>query len=302
MNHGQAGQLARGCVISYSASTSGLKPYGFRRVVERDLFTPVARRWPDLSALLAVGTPLVINGYPATIGTYPAAAFVDTYLNRRTFIRALRLAVAERALPIVISQPLIAADFLFEHMRGEYELPRELILALGGYVLPESLERAITTSLRRHGCTVTVLQFYGMAEVDSAIFMARSRDGQGTPEYYLATPDVKVKSDTNNRMYLARDTGVELTSWHDTGDQVRLAGETYFITPSTERASEEVLQELESWTNGDWERRTGFIHYSGGHLQLRRGCHSREPREVPFWRYAESYGFDWTLKPRWTRD
>src|SRR5699024_8239894 len=67
-----------------------------------------------------------------------------------------------------------------------------------------------------------------------------------------------------------------------------------------DRLHKDVEAILESFTEDDWRRRTGYLHYgSVFRVQLRKGCEPKIPFEVEFFDYARTYGHDWLFKPQW---
>jgi hypothetical protein len=61
------------------------------------------------------------------------------------------------------------------------------------------------------------------------------------------------------------------------------------------------LEQLESWSAGDWERRTGLLarKRSTLTLQLRESVVDGSPPEMDFYQSGRRHGFSWTRQPVW---
>ncbi|MFW5740589.1 MAG: hypothetical protein ACOC1F_09505, partial [Myxococcota bacterium] len=156
-------QLKPGHLLSYSSGSNNRGPYGFRTLRKGRSFMPVVRqRWPHLLDGLQERTPIVINGYPASIGTFDFAVLVETFLSHATASRALHLASLEKLPVFLLGQPLFVADLLYKHLKKNPVLPDTLIIGVGGYIMPQSLERALLEICRPHCPRIALLHGYGV--------------------------------------------------------------------------------------------------------------------------------------------
>jgi hypothetical protein len=292
-------KLSRGDVLSYSSGTASRDPYGFR--VARpggDLLELLRGRWPELLRDFGERLPLVINAYPAGLGSFASAVFVDSYLSHATASRALELASREGMPVVLLGQPLFVADLLLVHTSRQLPLPDALLLGLGGYTTPRSLEDCLRALCAAHGARLSLFHGYGVAEVDAACLIAVRRSESGALLYEKRGPDVVVTL-RDNELLLARG---ESARPFATGDRARLQGEALVIWNDT-RLAPAVSALLESWTHEDWHRRTGYLRHGAElRVQLRTGV-APDPRcqfEVGFEDFARECGHAWLLKPRWS--
>ncbi|MCA9685271.1 MAG: hypothetical protein KC457_24035 [Myxococcales bacterium] len=293
--------LAPGDVISYSAGSTQTGPEGFRKLRSRPgLFQAALARWPDLAQALAGRPPLVINAYPASIGIAGAGISVDTYLSPRVLSRALQLAAAAELPAVLCGQPLFVADALLAHLAADRPLPRTMLIMVGGYPLPATLEAMLTELLAPRLDTLHFLQGYGVAEVDAGCMMGRERDGDGQLIYY-ARPDVDVELDGEQVLLSLRDgEGKRVVDRWATGDSGRRSGEGWVLW-NPRRCHPVVDAAFASWSADDWTRRTGYLHRDGETLwlQLRQGRSPRTPQELDHWDFGRIHGFSWLDKPVW---
>ena len=88
-------KLYPGAVLSYSSGSENRDPYGFRIVKPGgNLLGLIRAMFPDLVSGFGDRLPMVINAYPASIGTFDFGVLVDSYLSYTTASRALELAHA----------------------------------------------------------------------------------------------------------------------------------------------------------------------------------------------------------------
>ena len=294
--------LQPGDVLSYSAGSSQAGPDGYRRQSGGgNVMDAMAQRWPEIPRALGERPPLLINAYPASLGTFPFGILVDSYLSPKTVSRALQLAAREELPAIVMSQPLILVDVLLHHLAGPGATPDTLLLVLGGYVMPQSLETMLRDALAGVCEDVFIVHAYGVAAVDAACLLASERDAAGRLIYYRRSEDVIVESDDGQLVIGLRpgDDRPEQVS-HATGDGVGACGEGYVITPAPERGSLETLALFESWSSDEWRRRTGFIAREPAlRIQLRDGIAPNTPAELGFYDFGAAFGFSWLNKPNW---
>jgi len=251
---------------------------------------------PALAAVIAGRMPMVVGCYPAFLGFFPSAIFVDTYLRPSVFERALRLAATEDLAPILVSQPLIIADLLRRGAAAVSLHPRPLIVAMGGYACPWGLEQHLKALLPEGS---VILHGYGMAEVGFACLLG-TRQASGEVAYRLVDPDVEIVADDGN-LGFAKMIGGEKQVW-STGDRVRIEDGLHKIQPGSQRVSQPVWQELESWESDQWSRRTGHLARQAAVLkfQLRPGESPQSDAEVEFFDFARDHGMTWFDKPNWS--
>jgi hypothetical protein len=299
--------LKAGDVLSYSAGKTQTGPGGFRKLrAQGNLLLAAGQRWPHLIEGLEGRTPLIVNAYPATLGAYPFAISVDSYLSARVASRALQLGHVEDLPVILAGQPLFVADVLARHVDASFPLPRTLLLAVGGYPLPLSLEKALAEALESRCERVFTVQFYGVAEVDAACLLGADRSAAREIVYHTRGPEVEVALDGESLLLSLRSPeGEILVDRFATGDQARPEGDGWVIW-NEKRVSPTVWAELEAWTPEDWRRRSGYVRSTragGGDgliIQLREGIEADQPNELEFHEFAGRFGFSWLEKPDWS--
>jgi hypothetical protein len=301
--------LQGGDVLSYSAGSTQRGPTGFRHLrvagVPRpfDLLTPIAVRWPSLIELLNGRPPIVINCYPASLGEFGFAVYVDTYLSERTSSRALQLAEREGIVPVVLGQPLFVAHMLREHVRTGLAIGPHVIVGCGGYTMPQSLEIAMRDWLSASGCELHVVQFYGAAELDAACLIGRERATDGRVRYFSRGDEIRC-SEVDGNLWLHRrsEDGADSSSdgWigFDTGDPVEIYGDEVVLLPSP-RYGATVAAQLESWDTDAWDRRTGYLDTPSGAIQLRVDCSVLHPGEIDYFEFCARHRTSWLTKPAW---
>jgi hypothetical protein len=260
----------------------------------------LARRWPDLVAALGERTPMVINAYPAALGNFDYAVYVDTYLSTNVASRALQLAARERRSTFLLGQPLFLAEILVRHRRAELPLPHLLVAVVGGYVCPASLESAIRLLV---GATTQfeMLQGYGVAEVDAGLLIGRHRTADGEV-IFEPRSDAIIECGNDGQLLLGisgRDGQPQIRGFN-TGDFVEaLPGGGYRIRNGETRLRREVVALLACWTETDWYRRTGYLNRVDGVVQLREGEEPKVEKELKFHEFAARFGASWITKPVW---
>lgn len=295
--------LKPGDVLSYSSGAQSRDPYGFRITGPGgNLLGLIQSRWPHLVAGFRGRTPVVINAYPAYIGSFSFGITVDSYLSTTTTSRAFELAHHEGLPVMLLGQPLYIAEFLFRHAEQNKKFPDVLFLGMGGYELPRSLERAMREHCDSIGVKLTLMCGYGVAEVDAACLIAHDRNEQGHFLYETRSPDVDVTFKGEDLYLGLRDeVGGYRVPPFQTGDKGRAEGERFVIW-NPKRYHPNVRAILESWKPEDWKRRTGYLH-SGKvfRVQLRKNQQPTVPFEVEFFDYARKYGHNWLFKPEWNQ-
>lgn len=300
-----AQRLQAGDTVCYSAGSRQQGPDGYRvmKAAEQGSWLSLVERLPALQAVLGgPRPPLVINAYPATFSPFDFAVFTDTYLSHRTCSRALQLAAAEGHPAILLGQPLFVADALLAHLRVARVLPRPLVLVMGGYVLPLSLETMIAEACRELSVEPLFIHAYGVAEVGPACLVGLERNENGQVLYQPRSAQVKVEIGNDDEILLTLD-GPGGVRRFKTGDRCAPCGdERYVVWNPPERANPAILGHLETWTAADWQRRTGYLrHGDPVRVQLRSWCSPARPGEIEHFEFSREFGGPWLEKPMWGR-
>ena len=294
--------LQPGDVLSYSAGSTQTGPGGFRKVrTDRvGLLDAAGDRWPELSRAIRARTVLYVNAYPATIGRLTDGITVDTYLSPRVLTRALALGRVEGHAVLVLAQPLFLADVLLRHLAAGHPLPATLMLQVGGYVLPPTLETLLEELVRPHVEECFIVHYFGAAEVDGGVLMARERTAGGELIYY-PRPDCRPEVDGEQLLLSLRAPGGELiVDRFPTGDLARRHGDGWVIW-NPRRLHPDVQRAMESWSVADWKRRTGYLRREDERIwiQLRTGETPTGGDELEHFDFARRFGFSWLDKPNW---
>ena len=308
----QIASLAPGDVLSYSAGSTQTGPDGFRKLrpatsspskPSRGRMLDIAvSRWPELLEFLGDGSILFINAYPASVGNFDFGITVDTYLSPRVLTRALQLGRAGGNSTILLGQPLFIADALLRHVAAGHSLPKDLMIWVGGYTMPQALERMLEASIAPHVDQLLIIQYFGAAEVDAGCLVARERNADGEL-IYLPRDDVRVEADGERLLLtLLGPDGTPIIERFPTGDLARPCRDGWVLR-NPKRLHPAVEAALESWSVSDWRRRTGYLRRDGDTIwiQLREGESPRddEPTELEFFEYASRFSFSWLDKPTW---
>lgn len=297
-------KLKPGDVLSYSSGSHDRGPHGFRTLHRGgNLRALLESKWPELFDGFGDRLPLVVNAYPAAIGTFDFAVSVDTYLSLSTGSRALHLAHLERMPVMLLGQPLYIADLIHRHLERNPVMPDTLLIATGGYIMPRSLETALRTACADHVETLRIVHGYGVAEVDAACLLAMARDEFGHLLYLPRNERVEVEFDSEKQLLLSlKDAdGHYIQRRFPTGDSGKPSGDAFVIW-NHQRLHPNVLKILESWKPEDWRRRTGYLYYGREvRFQLRKGEQARAAIECEFHEYEKRYGHYWLFKPQWNR-
>ncbi len=298
-------KLEPGDVLSYSAGSRHGGPYGFRVLSRRGgtLKNVLERKWARLFEGFGDRLSLIINAYPAALGRWDFGVSLDTYLSPSVGGRALELAHLEGMPVLLLGQPLFLAELLHQHLSSaEAGLPDTLLLGTGGYVMPQSLERAL-----RELCAPKLHRFdlfhgYGVAEVDAACLLAVARNDLGQLVYEPRSDQVSVDFGKESELLLSlRDAdGNAVADRFATGDRGRQVEGGYVIW-NDDRLHPTVARILEGWTPADWRRRTGYLaNDSSVRLQTRPGVEPASEHECEFYDFARRYGQSWLVKPDWS--
>ncbi|MEM7587114.1 MAG: hypothetical protein AAF560_27240 [Acidobacteriota bacterium] len=289
-------------VLSYSAGSTQTGPEGFRRVQPDriGMLGTAEDRWPELAEAFDGRTTLFINAYPATLGRFTAGISVDTYLSPRVLTRALKLGKAAGHPVILVAQPLFLVDALMRHLEAGHPLPETLMLQVGGYVFPPTLERMLGELLRPHVERLFLVHYFGAAEVDAGVLMARERNADGELIYH-PRPDVDVAVDGGRLLLSLRaPDGSLIMHRFATGDLATPCGDGWVIH-NPRRLHPDVQRAMDGWSRSDWRRRTGYVRRDGERIwiQLRQGESPRSAAELEHFEFARRFGFSWLEKPYW---
>lgn len=296
--------LKPGDVLSYSSGRQDHGPYGFRVVRKGAGILPtLQKRWPHVLEPIRGRTPLVLNAYPATLGNLDFGVLCDCYLSQGTGSRAIQLAAAEGMPLMILGQSCFVADLLYRHLANGGTLPRNIVLGVGGHVTPGSLDRALRGLVAPHTDSFAIIQGYGVAEVDSSCLLAVERNAENHLVYY-PRDDVRITLDGEKLLLQVIDAnGVSIKGPpFDGGDSARAVGDGGYLIWNDERLHPHVLRILESWSDKDWSRRTGYMYFGREvRFQLRKGYEPELALEYEFHDYAKRYGQSWLFKPEWSR-
>ena len=287
-----------GDVLSYSAGSQALQPYAFRQVPrEADRSREILQRFPALRERVGEGPLLIVSCYPAFLGFFGSAVFLDTYLRQENLSRGLLLAAREAMACCVAGQPLAVLDLLMGHRRQGLAVPERLLMVLGGYHCPVSLQRALEEGVAP--VAPSILFAYGMAEIDFACLAGHRPPGHPLPLYQPVVDGVGIELEGDALWLCDRRGGAARR--HATGDTAAWQGAALAIRPGPGRADPAVLDALEGWTPADWRRRTGHLARAGGRMvwQLRRGMPPQHPAELEFHEFARRHEMEWSRKPAW---
>lgn len=286
------------CPLSYPAGASSWDPYRFRVVGidSTNMVKNLIGRFPRLGKFFGPGT-LMINGYAATLGLTGFSPSVDTYLHLPTFMSAMQLAAKENLNVVLTAQPLVAADFLYRATQVNIDLPRKILLGTGGYFMPQSLEDFTRACLKEHGVELDLIFSYGMAEVGHSLLCATERLPNAQPIYYQIADQIQLRADESSRLIILTKEG---KTFHP-GDFAEQRKGEWLIHCNPDRLDQRVRDELETWGNTEWERRTGYLHASdtGFKFQLRENVRTAERDELCYHLFWHQFGGATTTKPKW---
>jgi hypothetical protein len=286
-----------GDVLAFSAGSSDSQALKWRRadraVSARQQVGGYGGVIPGLRRVLAGRLPAVVSAYPAPMGPFADAVFVDSYIRAEVVSAALELFARHGCPTVLLAQPLVAAHVLVGH--GQRILPESLVLVLGGYECPRSLEvflRSVLSGRVRHALYVHA---YGIAEVGPALLVGE-RSSSGEIWYSAAHPAITPLI-RQGRLCLQVAGGDPV----ETGDEATGTKDHQIaIRCPEDRLSRQIRSVLEGWTTEDWRRRTGHVvNAATVHAQLRPATPAIEPAEIPFGAFVDITGMSWLDKPRW---
>lgn len=290
--------------LSYSNGASSLDPYKYRVVgVAGDQLSYVGRAFPKIGSILT-DAPVVILNYPSFLGYFEGITVVDTYLREATFTQATLLALTEERPLFLVGQPLSLVHLIRSYLKMGHRFPARVVVALGGYFCPGSLERYIRHLLAPHCPHPEIIFGYGIAEVEFACLIGTRKKDDQPIIYRQSSGSVDIKRDSITGHLLLRRVGDD--SYIDSGDTVEVSNNNdeanLQIRQSKERLPDFVLAFLESWTNEDWDRRTGYLGVIDSNIkaiQLRADAMKIDEKEEDFFDYMRSFKQNWADKPRW---
>ncbi|MFG0266036.1 MAG: hypothetical protein ACF8AM_12940 [Rhodopirellula sp. JB055] len=315
-----------GKILSYSAGSTSLDPYKFRVIDSGQPAEKMQRLVSTFPALqpffVDPSQSLVVDAYPASLGGMESMTRVITYLHPPTCIRALRLAAVEKRRVVFVAQPLAGADLLIQALDTQMDWPSELLWATGGYHLPASLQRSVDGWLAERGCRLSVLQAYGVAELDHTLLASMHRDQDSRPIYELIDPRLELNGERHRGGEDAKVSErirfgeAEL----ENHDRIESHADGYRIHGNPSLYCEGALQWLEQWQPEDWLKHTGYWSERGNviELQQRAGRSFSEstanrvswsamtclPTGVPcqsvdHYQFMARSGMSWMEKPKW---
>jgi hypothetical protein len=284
-------------ILSFSAGASRPDDQAFRLVTvsATQRLDALVRLCPEVGSTADPGRLMVINAYPATTILPADVLFVDTYLRPATFARALAYAAAHDRQPVLIAQPLTAARLLLE--AGNAAAPARLVILLGGYPCPHTLERWLTDRARDAGMAATIAHLYGVAEIEAGLLAGR-RGPDGQVYYRPFAAGYTPRLDDLGRLAFERADGAVC----HTDDLAWCQGPTWLLTPNPRRYAPSAIAAFETWSAEDWSRRTGFIRHAGDPplCQLRARHAPRSHGEMEHFAFARLTGMTWLDKPDWS--
>lgn len=265
-----------GKILSYSAGSTSRDPYKYRVIDAAGPSEKLRRLVGTFDQLqpffVNTNRSLVVDAYPAALGGLEAMTRVVTYLHSPTCARALELAALEGWRAIFVAQPLAGADLLLRAVELGIRWPHEMLWATGGYPLPKSLESFVRQILADHGCQLSVLQAYGIAELDHTLLAAMHRDEAGRPVYHLIDQNLQLSNDQIKQGPSNKD----LTWLYyrekrlPNHDRIMASDSTYRIGGDPARFSDRMMAWLNAWQPQDWDHFTGYFVVEDGKLTLQQ--------------------------------
>jgi hypothetical protein len=300
MNNSELRFPTDGCVISFSGGTIGPDPKKWRFVTSNgsDKLLQILSRFPSLQQIFAA-QPILINAYPATFSPPAKIVFVDSYCRWQTFCSGLMFAAQQGMTCIITAMPLMAAHMLLQAINWGYLLPSRIILMLGGYYCPYSLERFFIELLGKASSAVTVLHLYGVAEIEAGMLAAQRTTESPEMDFQAIDPNWRPIVEGG---YLCFQRISDPACVMPTGDPAQISGTTVRLQVPSPRLSLFTRDLLEGWSHDDWLRRTGFLHRDGIGFSLQ--CRADELPD-PELHECEHYDFNrvfaqsWLEKPCW---
>lgn len=289
-----------GSSVSFSAGTKQPNP-GKWRLVQPDGAEKLAcllSRFPDL---LADGPApsFLINAYPAQITPPGQLVFVDSYGRWQTFCGALAFAASQGGTCLITSMPLTLAHLILRALRQKTIFPKHLVLLMGGYYCPQSLELFILDLLQRAHVTAKTLHLYGVGEINAGLLAAqRTAD---SPGLLFHSVDPSWQPVVVDSLLHFRHTAHPSTVL-PTDDHAEMTERGIRLLLSDSRLSPNIRGLLESWPRDMWAHRTGFLAHERGRIvfQCRPGNNPIAARdEYEHFDFCRRFGHSWLDKPDW---
>ncbi|MCC6221423.1 MAG: hypothetical protein IT291_09315 [Deltaproteobacteria bacterium] len=291
--------------LSYSNGTLSLDPYAFREASSGAEQIGAALRFFPAVEEVFKNQPIIISCYPSSLGMFQGFTVVDTYLRSNTFSRALLLAHSEKLPAVIIGQPLSTTHLCLNHFTHKLDWPESIVIALGGYYCPLSLEKFIRHIMGQCRVKMEMLFGYGVAEVEFGCMLGK-RDRKSTDVVYRIISDtinLFVEEDSK-RLHIKR---VDDEAFFFTGDFAEKIsdsnGDSYILWNDEARLAKAVKRELETWEESSWMRRTGYLTFNGNNdsfiFQLREGIAPITNAEREYHCYNQQHGASWSDKPVW---
>lgn len=289
-----------GCTVSFSAGSRHGDPAKFRIVSGNSAgrLAALLEQFPALGVYFTT-PPLLLNAYPATLPPPPGVTFVDSYGRWQTFAAGLSLAAGMETTCIITAMPLAVAHLLLSALHAGTQVPSRVLLLLGGYYCPSSLESFLVGLLEAAGVTAKVLHLYGVGEIDAGL-LAGQRAPDGCEILYKSI-DPRWYCQVQEGFLVFHDSANPQTMIHteDAGD---VAGEGIVLRQPSTRLDGAVYGLLESWTPDDWARRTGHLHWDGETTAIQCRQNVRPDPDQGEWDYHDycrRFDPSWLDKPRW---
>jgi hypothetical protein len=290
-------QLRAGVTLSFSAGGALGVSEKFRVVQHKTRVANILREFPKIGEYLSGPPPVIINAYPATFGGMDSAVFVDTYLRSPTVSAALSLASTSQSTAILIAQPLTAAHFLLEHLSKALRLPERLILVLGGYPCPLSLEKFLKSRLASLE-NLLILHSYGVAEIDAGLMLGIARTVEGSVVYRGVNSDIGPVVKDGKLAFVVH---TDIKQMKVTEESAVVVEGGIVIQNSAKRTHPDVLAMLERWHDKAWERYTGYVMFGESvTLQLRSKVQPVIDYELEHFEFCRRFGASWLDKPDWS--
>lgn len=186
-------------------------------------------------------------------------------------------------------------QLLLDMQKNLKTYPSNITLLLGGYNCPFSLEVAFCNLAKELKININILYVYGIAEVESAIFLGRRN---------FETKDIMYKLISKDTSYLVKDVMLFLIynkMEFETGDYVMELNNNLIIKQNSQSYSKEVSSFLESWSYEDWRKNTGYIYIENSiiYFQTRKNIETTSNLEIEYFNFLRTTNLTWLDKPNW---
>ena len=260
--------------------------------------TELLARFPDLRSWFS-RPPIVVNAYPVSFTPPAKVVFADSYGRWQVLGAGLALAAQHDLPAVIISTPLMAAHLLLTLIERQISMPSKILLFLGGYYCPNSLELFLVSLLKTAGIAATIVHLYGVAEIDAGLLAAKREPHGYEMVFHSIDPDWCPRIE-NGLLRFQRTSDTK----HDvaTDDGATVSGDGIRLSIQSRRLSHEMYALLENFTFDDWHRRTGFLGRpaSGIAIQCRSFIAPKlDQSEVEHFDFCRAYTHSWLDKPQW---